>query len=100
MEVNGHLPSPITYCVTADLICLLWRGYESLNPLEVAPLFLTYAACGLVCTPITVSRFFLRCGTVYEQSICEFSLVAVLSFHQAFVLRPSYVLVRVGVNQK
>jgi hypothetical protein len=40
------------------------------------------------------------CGTVYEQSICEFSLVAVLSFHQALVLRPSYVPEKLDVNKK
>ena len=31
-----------------------------LPPLDVAPLFLAYAACGLVSTPITVLRFLLH----------------------------------------
>ena len=101
MEVNGHLPFPdLLLCYRRSHLIALERIRRSYPRCKLR---LCFSLIQHVARSVHRLRHPVSCyifGTVYEQWICEFSFVTVLSFHQALVLRPSYVPEKVGVNKK
>ena len=84
------LPRPLI-CVTAGRIWKLCRGDDAIAPAGSCASILAYAACSLVSTPITVSRFLSHLWYSIRVMDLWIFTSAVLSLHQALVLLSSHV---------